>query len=245
MTLVDQQKNAGVMRLTLNRPEKLNAMNPQLIIELTEGLRQAMRDDEVSVVVISGAGRAFSAGADSKAESEDKEFSSRLKNAPVDMAETRLRVEEWLRLKALPKPIIAQVHGYCLGLANELVGCADLVVCSQGARFGMPEVREVGLFPTLGFWPQRIGIQRTFELLMTGRLVEGEEAASLGLALQCVPDDQLESTVGELANSLASMDLGRMMVTKAAINCWLESAGYLEAARRGSQFHALYHQAGH
>ena len=242
MSLLLTEDLDGVRRIRLNRPDKLNALSPVMLRELTDALDAAMVDDAVRVVVLSGTGRAFSAGADAKA--EGAEFKAQLRDAPVDMARTQQRIEEWLRLKALPKPVLAQVHGYCLGLANELVGCADIVVCATSARFGMPEVREVGLFPTLGFWPERVGVQRTMELLLTGRLVAGEEAVGLGLAMTCVPDDALESTVDELAASVAAVDVGRLVVTKAAVNTWTETAGCHVAARRGAQFHALYHQAG-
>lgn len=244
MSLVELSVSNGVARAVLNRPEKLNAMSAELIEELTAALEKTMGDDEVRVVVLNGAGRAFSAGADVRAEADDSSFRDRLANAPADMAHTRMRVEEWLRLKALPKPVIAQVHGYCLGLANELVGCCDLVVCAESAQFGMPEVRQHGLFPTLGFWPERIGAQRTFELITTGRLVDGPEAVEIGLAVQCVPDDDLETATGEMAARLAEIDPGRLVVTKAAVNSWVESSGRFEAARRGAQFHALYHQGG-
>ena len=243
MSLVIADTTAGaVRRLRLNRPDKLNALSPALLDELTSALDAAMGDPDVRVVVVSGQGRAFSAGADVRA--EDAEFHARLQNAPLDMTFTGQRVEHWLRLKSLPKPVIAQVHGYCLGLANELLGCADLVVCGESARFGMPEVREIGLFPTLGFWPERLGVQRTMELLLTGRMLDGAEAARLGLAISCVPDAELDACVDALAASIAAMDLGRLLVTKAAVNAWTEAGGAHAAARRGAQFHALYHQAG-
>jgi enoyl-CoA hydratase len=232
----------GVLRVRLNRPDKLNALSPALLVELTATLDEAMADPAVRVVVLSGEGRAFSAGADIRAEGE--QFRARLRDAPLDMAATGQRVEEWLRLKSLPKPIIAQVHGYCLGLANELIGCADMVICGESARFGMPEVRELALFPTLGFWPERLGVQRTMELVLTGRLVEGVEAASIGLAMRCVPDGELAAAVEALAASVAGVELRRLLVTKAAVNTWTETAGGHVAARRGAQFHALYHQAG-
>jgi enoyl-CoA hydratase len=236
-------RDAGpVRRIHLNRPAKLNALSPPLLFELTTAVDAAMEDDAVRVVVLAGEGRAFSAGAD--VDAEDPAFRARLHDAPGDMVRTRQRVEEWLRLKGAPKPVVASVHGWCLGLANELVGCADLVVCGESARFGMPEVRQVGLFPTLGFWPERIGIQRTTELLLTGRLVPGAEAVALGLAMACVPDAELTDAVDALAASIAEVDLARLVVVKAAVAAWSEAAGTRDAARRGSQFHALYHQAG-
>jgi enoyl-CoA hydratase len=238
--LIVQQKGR-VRRLRLNRPDKLNALSSQLIGTLETELRSAMNDDSTGVVVISGAGRAFSAGADTN-EAAHPDAATHRHLAPRDMVATRDRVEEWLAIWSLPKPVIAQVHGYCLGLANELVGCCDLVICGTSARFGFPEMRQVALFPTLGFWPDRIGIQRTKELAFTGRLVEGAEAVTLGLALECVPDDTLEQRVDDLAASVAEADSDRLAVVKAAVNGWAEERGVRAAARRGGDYHAIYHQ---
>ncbi len=128
-------------------------------------------------------------------------------------------------------------------VADELVGCCDLVVCGESSRFGFPEMRSVALFTTLGFWPQRLGLQRTKELVFTGRLVEGAEAVSLGLAIECVPDETLGARVDELAGSIAEVGAERLSIVKAAINGWAEAAGVRDAVMRGGDFHALYHQA--
>jgi enoyl-CoA hydratase/carnithine racemase len=241
MDVLEVEQHDRVRRVRLNRPDKLNALSPQLLNELEAELRGAMADDGTAVVVLAGVGRAFSAGADIKAEHG---IQARLHDAPKDMVATRRRVDEWLALWSMPKPVIAQVHGYCLGLANELVGCCDLVVCGTSARFGMPEVRELALFPTLGFWPDRLGIQRTKELVLTGRLVEGGEAVELGLALECVPDEELESRVDELAAHIAAVDIDRLTLAKAAVNAWAEARGVRAAAQRGAEFHAIYHRSG-
>jgi enoyl-CoA hydratase len=226
----------------LNRPEKLNALSSELIGYLEDELRFAVSDDATGVVVICGAGRAFSAGADTNDAGHSAATSQR-HDAPKDMIATRRRVDEWLALWSLPKPVVAQVHGYCLGLANELVGCCDLVVCGTSARFGFPEMRQVALFPTLGFWPDRIGIQRTKELAFTGRLVDGTEAVELGLALECVADEDLEARVDALAASIADGNSNRLAVVKSAINGWAEARGVRIAAQRGGDLHAIYHQA--
>jgi enoyl-CoA hydratase len=247
--VLEIEQRDGVRRLRLNRPEKLNALSVELMTGIENGLRDAMADAATSVVVLSGAGQAFSAGHDVKdldaPPSEGKAPPRhRLTDTPKDMVATRRRVDEWLALWAMPKPVIAQVHGYCLGLANELVGCCDLVVCGESSRFGMPEVRQVALFPTLGFWPDRVGVQRTKELLFTGRLVGGEEAVRLGLALECVPDEELEARVDALAASIAEVDVDRLTLAKAAVNAWAEARGVRSAAARGAEFHAIYHRSG-
>ena len=241
MSILEVEQQGHVRRLRLNRPEKLNALSSELLRMLKAELHSAMDDEQTTVVVLSGTGRAFSAGADVK-EAGHSDALSRRHQAPKDLAAARRQVEDWLALWSLPKPIIAQVHGYCLGLANELVGCCDLVVCGSSSRFGLPEMRQVALFTTLGFWPDRIGIQRTKELAFTGRLVEGPEAVELGLAVECVPDEQLEERVDTLAAQIAGVDADRLMVVKAAINGWAEARGVRGAAFRGGEYHAIFHQ---
>jgi enoyl-CoA hydratase len=240
MAILEVEQRGGVRRLRLNRPEKLNALSGELNQLVRDELRAAMDDDGTAVVVLSGNGRAFCAGAD-RGEAGHSAATARRHDAPQDMAGTRQAVDNWLSLWALPKPVIAQVHGYCVGLANELLVGADLIICGESARFGFPEMRSIALFPTLGFWPERIGIQRTKELAFTGRLVEGPEAVQLGLAMECVPDDELEGRVTELAALIAEGDAKRLSVVKAAINGWGEARGVRHAALRGAEFHAIYH----
>ena len=236
MGVLEIEQRGRVRRLRLNRAEKLNVFSAQLTDELEGGLRAAMADDDTAVVVLSGAGRAFSAGHDVKSLDDEPEGGGtstrhQLTDTPKDMVANRRRVDEWLALWSMPKPVIAQVHGYCLGLANELVGCCDLVVCGESAKFGMPEVRQIALFPTLGFWPDRIGMQRTKELLFTGRLVDGNEAVRLGLALECVPDADLEAHVDVLAAHVADVDIDRLTLAKAAVNAWAEARGVVRPRR--------------
>jgi enoyl-CoA hydratase len=242
LSILEVAQNGGARRLRLNRPESLNALSQELLATLRQQLADAMADPGTAVVVLSGAGRCFSAGADIK-EAGHSDATTRRHQAPLDMADARRQAQDWLALWSLPKPVIAQVHGYCLGLANELVGCCDLVVCGESSRFGLPEMRKIALFTTLGFWPQRIGLQRTKELAFTGRLVDGVEAVQFGLALECVPDAELEARVDDLAASMAEAGAERLSVVKAAINGWAEAAGVREAVMRGGDFHALYHQA--
>jgi enoyl-CoA hydratase len=244
MTVLEIDQHDGVRRLRLNRPDRLNALNGELLAALRAELDAAMADDATAVVVLSGAGRAFSAGADVKDTAHGAgDAETRRRAAPKDMGDARRQAENWLSLWTLPKPVIAQVHGYCLGLANELVGCADIVICGQSAQFGFPEMREVALFTTLGFWPDRVGLQRAKELMFTGRLVAGPEAAELGLALECVPDVRLEARVDELAASIAGVGPDRLAVVKAAVNGWAEARGVRNAVLRGGDFHAIFHQA--
>lgn len=242
------EQHERVRYITLDRPDKLNAITPEMEDQLHTSVDEALADDGVGVIVISGRGRAFSSGADLAAgqrpdtASDDPEAWPSTRDAARDLQVNRGRVERWLKLWSAPKPIVAQVHGYCLGMANEFVACCDLVVCGESARFGMPEARRFGLPPTLALWPARIGLQRTKEMLFTGRLMDAAEAAEVGIANAVVPDEALAEHVDTLASEIAQNDPQRLAVCKAAANAWYEETGVLDAARRGAQFHALYHQ---
>lgn len=238
---IQTDQTGAVRRITLNRPSKLNAMDAEMQSDFFDTVEQAMADDSVNVVVIAGAGRAFSAGADLRPDSPGAAMTVS-DRAPKNMTTNRARVDRWLRLWSAPKPIIAQVHGYCIGIANEVVGACDLVVCAESAKFGMPEVRDIALPPTLGFWPARIGAAMTKELLFTGRWLTGEEALRIGLANRLVADDDLVGAVDELAAQIAEVPAERLSVVKAAVNGWSEAAGVRTSALRGADYYAIYHQ---
>jgi enoyl-CoA hydratase len=229
-----------VRRIVLNRPDKLNAITTAMWKRLFTEIDTAVDNDGVGVIVISGAGRAFSAGADMNEGGVDNRDVLR---APSDMATNRAKVAEIMRVWAAPKPIIAQVHGYCIGSANDVVAVADLIVCGESARFGMPEARQFALPPTLGFWPFRIGLAKTKELLYTGRFVGGTEAAAIGLASDVVADGSLAEHVDALATTIAEVPSDRLAVVKQAANSWFEVLGLPQAALRGAEYHAIYHQA--
>ncbi|WP_261566060.1 enoyl-CoA hydratase/isomerase family protein [Frankia gtarii] len=255
---VTVEQLGAVRRVVLNRPRKLNALDAAMSAMFFRAVDDAVADPNTHVIIVSGAGRAFCSGADlsavpaaggrphtASAGDAPGRGQATYPNAVADMTANRSRVENWLHLWSTPKPLIAQVHGYCLGLANEIVGCADIVVCGESARFGMPEAREFALPPTLGFWPVRIGHARTKELLWSGRLVDGQEAVRIGLADQVVSDEALASETEAIAARIADVPAARLTVVKQAVNSWAETMGVREAALRGAEYHALYHQAGY
>lgn len=213
-------------------------MTPAMEDDLHRALDDAAADAGTGVVVVSGAGRAFCSGFDVGAIEETGD----LTDAAGDLAHNTRRVGRWLQIRDFPKPLVAQVHGYCLGVAAELVGCCDLVLCGSSARFGMPEVREFALPPTLGHWPLLLGPARTKELLFTGRLVDGAEAVRLGLAVECVDDEALPGRVQDIAAHIAGASPAALGVAKAAVNSWIDAASNT-AIRQGPALHSVYHQA--
>ncbi len=206
---VRYEVDGHVARLTIDRPEKRNALSWDVMTELRQRFADAKADPEVRVVVLTGAGeKAFCAGADLTGMAEGAGY-AQLHDGRGELA--RLFREMW----ELGKPIIARVRGYALAGGFGLALACDLVVCSDDARFGTPEIN-------VGLWPHMITVpltrsmppKRALELMMTGRRLDAAEADRIGFVHRVVPDDELDGAVDELAEVLAAkspsiMKLGR------------------------------------
>lgn len=204
------EKKGGVAKITLNRPQALNALNRQLMSELLTALEDVQKDNSMRVVVLRGAGRAFCAGADLKeyplggGRTEDLGFS-----------------EVWDRLETLDKPVIAAVHGYAVTGGFMLVYCSDIIIASEDAKFADTHARW-GLIPTGGEsqrLPRRVGIFRAKELMFTSDFLSAQEAYRIGLVSKVVPRDKLDETADEmaqklLANSRRSLAFIKMMINR-------------------------------
>jgi len=207
-----------VAYLTLARPEALNAFNPTLMGELAEALEAVADDESVKALVIRGEGRAFCAGADLLHLEE-------VFDSPADLkAFLRRANDNFLRLEALPIPIVAVVHGYCLAGGLELVLACDLVIAAEDAQIG-DQHANFGLMPGGGSTqrlPRKIGHQRAMELILTGRRLTGVEAAQCGLALRAVPPDQLDAALEALLAQLRVKSRTGMGWIKSAVNQGLD-----------------------
>jgi enoyl-CoA hydratase/carnithine racemase len=189
----------GVARLTLNRPERRNALSWSLIAELREALAAAKADDDVRVVVLTGAGdKAFCAGADLGGMAEGSTF--------LDLHEGRGGLKDlFLDLYALGKPTIARVFGYALAGGMGLALACDLVIASDDAQFGTPEI-DVGLWPYMITVPlmRSMPPKKALELMLTGRRIDAAEADRMGFLTRVVPVADLDAAVDELAATLAA-----------------------------------------
>ena len=221
--LLRQSTGWGV-RLTLNRPAKLNAISHELREALTAAIVTAGDDDAVRVIVIEGAGRAFCSGYDLSEAAPTTAWDWRAILAE-DVAAT-------LAIWRCPKPVIAAVHGYCLAGGLELAMACDLVVAADDAQLGEPEIR-FGSAPVTLLMPYLVGQKKTRELLMTGDLVGAAEAQRLGLVNSVVPRDRLSDEVDALADKLARVDPDVMAPTKLMLNRAMEASGFLEAVEMG------------
>ena len=207
----------GVAKITLNRPEVLNAINAQLTADLNKALKNAEDDPNVRVVIITGAGRAFCAGADIKG---FLAFPT-----PADMQYQIERREREFRFdETYVKPVVAMVHGYCLGGGFEIAQQCDLIIASDDAKFGQPEINVVGI-PGMGGTqrlPRLIGPKKALELIMTGDTIDAKEAERLGIANKVVPKEKLGEAVNELAQKLASKSPVFLRFAKSAVYRGLE-----------------------
>ena len=190
--------NGPVATLTLNRPDALNALSPQMLDELADAIDQVEHQDTVKVLVVRGNGRAFCAGADLL-------FLERAFDNPSGLSSYLERVNKvFFRLEELPMPVIAVVHGFALAGGLELMLACDMVIATDDARIG-DQHANFGLMPGGGSTqrlPQKLGYQRAMDLLVTGRWLSGKEAEEWGLVLKAVPSDAIK---GELETVLSTL----------------------------------------
>jgi enoyl-CoA hydratase len=236
--LVDDPR-PRVRRLTLNRPEKRNALHNRLRGSLFRALEEADREPEVAVTVLRGAGPCFSAGYDLAADNaRDLPFFS----AGGDGFWPRHVAEGWMRIWDLGKPLIAQVHGYCLAGGSELMAACDLAYVGESARIGYPPVRLMSP-PDTQFHPWMAGMRAAMELMLTGDAVSGQEAVRIGLANRCFPDQELEERVLEIAERVARIPSDLQQLNKRSVHRAMEVMGMRAAIRAGTEIQALaFHQ---
>jgi len=211
------EKEAGIARVTLNRPDALNAYNIRMRDDLYGVLSAIRDDDEVRVVVFKGAGeKAFCAGADL----------SEFLTAPSPVAARRIRFERdvWGLFLGMPQPLIAALHGYVLGSGIEMALCCDIRLASEDARFGLPEV-GLGIIPAAGgtqTLPRAVGRGKALEMLLTGRWIDAEEACRFQLVNRVVAREDLLDTAQSMAEKIASHDPDAVRSAKQAVVRGLE-----------------------
>ncbi len=223
----------GTARITLNRPAKLNALSVELQAELNEALWEADNDRSVHSVILRGAGRAFSAGYDLSG-AGSKVPVSRLQNAAgsyrggrsIDDDAWQLERAQRYRMALfdMHKPVIAQVHGFCLAGGTDLALLCDMIIAAEDATFGFPPARDLGALPN-NMWLYNVGPQWAKRLTLTGDTVTGTEAQQIGLILKAVPADLLEQEVEGLAARMAHIDPDLLSANKRIINTGLELMG--------------------
>jgi enoyl-CoA hydratase len=234
VVLVDDPAE-GVRRITLNRPEKRNALNHALRGGIVQALQAADADPEVRVMIVRGAGPCFSAGYDLGGGNEGQE--PPWYTAGGDGHWPRHVTQGWMSIWELAKPVIAQVHGYCLAGGSELATCCDLVYIADDAQMGYPAVR-FGV-PDNHFHPWFLGMRKAMEMMLTGDSISGVEAARLGWANASFPVAELEDRVIEVAQRITQVPADLVQLNKRVVHRQMEIMGLHTGIRLGSELCAL------
>jgi len=217
-------------RITLNRPEKLNALSPELLADLERALKSLEEDPGVRVIILRGSGRAFSAGYDLVTPRRQTEYRAAAQGERRSVWRTRtnmVRVSDlYLYFWNMAKVTIAQVHGYCIAGGCELAMMADLVVAADNAQLGHPGTRGLGTSRTAAFWPVIIGMRKAKELLFTGDSVSGVQAEAMGMVNKSVPAEQLDESVIQMAERIANQASDSLALQKRSVNTYFESVVY-------------------
>jgi enoyl-CoA hydratase len=235
--VIKVERHGPILRIRMNRPDKLNAQNPALIEAMDAAFTEGAATSDVRVIVLSGEGRAFSAGHDLEYPGYDRRGYTY--HTRIEM-ERRLFLDKLQRIRNLPTPTIAQVQGHCVAAGLMLACMCDLIVCDESARFANPVVAMGMPGVQLLIEPWEIGARKAKELLFTAEAIDAAEAHRLGLVNRVVPTAQLEAEVDALATRIATLPAFAVRAVKKSINDTLDFMGQ----SRAWEHHFLLHVAG-
>ncbi|MEX2247312.1 MAG: crotonase/enoyl-CoA hydratase family protein [Dehalococcoidia bacterium] len=225
---IDYRVEEGVARITLDRPERLNAINGQLLLDLRAAVAAANDDRAVRVMVLSGAGRAFCAGYDLDTGTKSEDATQKAMSGQWDPVRDYLgmsrNVRTFMSLWESPKPVIAQLHGWCVGGGTDMALCCDLIFVAEDAQIGYPPARVWGE-PTTVMWVYRLGLETAKRLMLTGESLSGAEAARIGLASRAVAAERLGEEVDAFARRLATVPANQLAMSKLLVNQAYENMG--------------------
>jgi enoyl-CoA hydratase len=237
--------------ITLNRPERMNAISLEMPGEIAAAVDRANRDDAVHVIVLTGAGAGFCSGYDLKdfAEAAGERPGSQLGGTGeggdarawdpmADFFGMYEFTQQFMSLWRSHKPTIARVHGPAVAGGSDIALCCDLVVMAEEAVIGYPPARVWGC-PTTAMWVYRLGAERAKRMLLTGDLVDGREAARLGLVLEAVPRARLDARVAEIAARIASVPKNQLMMQKLMVNQAYDAMGLANTQRFATLFDGI------
>ena len=217
-----------VARITLDRPDRLNAITPDMPREIHAAVDEANADDSIHVIVLQGAGRAFCAGYDLKDFAEAPGTNVCIQDMPwdpmLDYREMKRYTDDMFSLWRSYKPTLCKVHGYAVAGGSDIALCCDLVVMEDSAQIGYMPARVWGC-PTTAMWVYRIGAEKAKRMLLTGDKITGTEAKASGLVHDAVPADQLDAAVSRLAERIAGIPKNQLMMQKLMINHAYENMG--------------------
>jgi enoyl-CoA hydratase len=227
-TYLQYEREGRIATITLNRPERLNAIHPEMPGEIRAAVEQANDDDEVHVIVLAGNGRAFCSGYDLKIFAEASGPQTLSQEMPWDpMVDYKLMkrfTDDFQSLWRSYKPTLCKVQGYAFAGGSDIALSCDLVVMAEDARIGYPPARVWGC-PSTAMWVYRVGAERAKRMLLTGDLVTGAEAKAMGLVIDAVPLAELDACVEALADRMAGIPKNQLMMQKLMINQAFDNMG--------------------
>lgn len=228
MVKVLYERDGRIARITLNRPDVLNAIDDDLPRELAAAVERADADEAVHVIVLAGAGRAFCAGYDLTHYAQLKGANEITQNMPWDPMKDYTfmmrNTEHFMSLFRSKRPVICKVQGFAVAGGSDIALCSDLVVMAEDARIGYMPTRVWGC-PTTAMWVYRLGPEKAKRMLFTGDKIDGCEAERLGLVLKAVPSARLDDEVDELAHRMAAVPQNQLMMQKLMVNQALANMG--------------------
>lgn len=242
MAKVLYKADGRIARITLNRPEVMNAIDNDLPAELAAAVARADADPEVHVMVLSGNGRAFCAGYDlahyAEATGPDQIIQEMPWDPVKDYAFMWRNTQHFMSLWRALKPVICKVHGFAVAGGSDIALCADLTIISESAEIGYMPARVWGC-PTTAMWVYRLGAEKAKRMLFTGDRITGREAEAMGLVLKAFPEDQLDAEVEALAARMAMVPVNQLAMQKMVINQAIEATGLMQTQRLATIFDGI------
>ena len=226
--IVLYRTDGRIARITLNRPETLNAIHMDTPRAIRNAIERANADDAIHVIILEGAGKGFCSGYDLKLYAQTEGPNAGVQEMPwdptLDYKMMMGNTQDFMSIFRSYKPVIAKVHGYAVAGGSDIALCADLVIMEDTAQIGYPPARIWGC-PTTAMWVYRLGSEKAKRMLLTGDLISGIEAKEMGLVIDAVPSDKLEARVMELALRIGSVPKNQLMMQKLMINQAFDNMG--------------------
>jgi len=236
------EKDGRIGRITLDRPDVMNAIDDDLPVQLEAAVTEADADPDVHVMVLSGNGPAFCAGYDLAYYAEGESQNQVVQDMPwdpiKDYAFMWRNTQHFMSLWRAMKPVLCKVHGYAVAGGSDIALCADMTIMGETAEIGYMPARVWGT-PTTAMWVYRLGAEKAKRMLFTGDRVSGREAEAMGLVLKAVPDDQLDQEVEAMAGRMASVPINQLAMQKMVINQAIEASGMMETQRLATIFDGI------
>ncbi|MEP1443619.1 MAG: crotonase/enoyl-CoA hydratase family protein [Hyphomicrobiales bacterium] len=226
MSTVLYEKDGRIGRITLNRPEVMNAIDVNMVGNLAEAVAKADADSDVHVMVLSGKGEAFCSGYDLQVYAESDEPNPYNQSMPWDpMKDFQLmwaNTQSFMSLFRALKPVLCKVHGFAVAGGSDIALCSDLIIMGDEAQIGYMPARVWGC-PSTAMWVHRLGPEQAKRMMFTGDKINGKEAAEIGLVLKSVPEEKLDAEVEKLASRMASVPINQLAMHKQVINSAIEA----------------------